>query len=180
MAILFLAFVLVPIVEIGLFIQVGGQIGLIPTLAVVVVTALLGSALARSQGLRTLARAREEMARNAVPVGAMADGVMILVAGVLLLTPGFFTDGLGFALLVPPVRAWVAGRIMKRLTVHAVGPGGARPQDPFQTGHPGTIDGTAREPGMDDIDDIDNRGGSGPMGPGAGTSGGSGWGGRTR
>lgn len=113
---LFLLFVVVPIVEIGLFIQVGGAIGLWPTLAIVVLTAMAGTVLMRAQGIMTLNRLQSAMAEGKNPTDPMAQGAMILVAGVLLLTPGFFTDALGFALLLPPVRMaiirWVSSRIV--------------------------------------------------------------------
>ena len=103
-AILFLAFVFVPIIEIGVFIQVGGWIGLWPTLAVIVLTAVIGTALLRQQGLATLTRAQQEMATGHMPVRELFDGVCLLAAGALLLTPGFVTDAVGFALFTPIVR----------------------------------------------------------------------------
>ncbi len=112
---LFLLFVAVPIIEIALFIQVGGAIGLWPTLAIVVLTAIAGTTLMRAQGLMTLNRLQTSMAEGRNPADPMAQGAMILVAGVLLLTPGFFTDAVGFALLLPPVRIalirWASSRI---------------------------------------------------------------------
>lgn len=112
---LLLIFIVVPIVEIGLFIQVGGAIGLWPTLAIVILTAIAGTALMRAQGIMTLKRLQNSLSDGTNPADPMAQGAMILVAGVLLLTPGFFTDGLGFALLLPPVRTmlirWAASRI---------------------------------------------------------------------
>lgn len=105
MAILVLAiFIGVPIVEIALFIEIGEWIGLWPTLAIVVLTAIAGTSLLRWQGLTILRRAQETAARNELPVAEVFDGMCLLVAGVLLLTPGFFTDTLGFLLFVPPFR----------------------------------------------------------------------------
>ncbi len=100
-----LAFILVPIVEIALFIEIGGWIGLWPTLAVVVLTAFAGTALLRAQGLATLQRGRETLARNELPVKELFDGMCLLFAGALLLTPGFLTDSVGLLLFVPAVRA---------------------------------------------------------------------------
>ncbi len=112
---LFLIFVAVPIIEIGLFVQVGGAIGLWPTLAIVLLTALAGTSLMRRQGMMTLNRLQNSLATGENPADPMAQGAMILVAGILLLTPGFFTDTLGFLLLLPPVRRviirWVSSRI---------------------------------------------------------------------
>ncbi len=102
---LFLALVGVPILEIALFIEVGGAIGLWPTLAIVIGTALAGTLLLRAQGREAMTRLQRSLAEGGDPGDPIAHGAMILVAGVLLLTPGFFTDGLGFALLLPPVRA---------------------------------------------------------------------------
>ncbi len=115
--VLLLALVITPIVEIGVFIEIGGLIGLWPTLAIVVITAVAGTALLRAQGLATLARARQSLARGEFPARQVFDGACLLVAGALLLTPGFVTDGIGLALFLPPVREllrrWVltSGRI---------------------------------------------------------------------
>ncbi|MEO0911663.1 MAG: FxsA family protein [Pseudomonadota bacterium] len=102
---LFLAFVAVPILEIALFIQVGGFLGLWPTLGIVVLTAIAGTLLVRVQGMTVLAELQQSLRAGADPVTPIAHGALILVAGVLLLTPGFFTDACGLSLLVPPVRA---------------------------------------------------------------------------
>jgi len=119
---LFLIFVAVPIIEIALFIQVGGAIGLWPTLAIVVLTAFAGTWLMRQQGMMTLAKLQKSLAEGGNPADPMAQGAMILVAGVLLLTPGFFTDTIGFLLLLPPVRAalikWISARIVASGSVH--------------------------------------------------------------
>jgi len=118
---LFLAFLLIPLIEIGLFIQVGGWIGLWPTLAIVVLTAVAGTLLVRSQGAQALARLRTSLETLHDPTEPLAHGAMILFSGALLLTPGFFTDALGFALLVPGVRAVVLREVKKRVKVHAAG-----------------------------------------------------------
>lgn len=102
--VLFTIFLGVPLIEIGLFIVVGREIGVLATMAAVVATALAGAFLVRRQGLATLERARGELERDHIPAGALGEGLAILVAGALLLTPGFFTDAIGFALLVPPLR----------------------------------------------------------------------------
>ncbi len=101
---LFLAFLAVPLIEIALFIQVGGAIGLWPTLGIVVLTAIIGTWLVRSQGAMAIGRLRTSFSRLDNPAEPLAHAAMILIAGALLLTPGFFTDGVGFALLMPPVR----------------------------------------------------------------------------
>jgi len=102
--ILFLIFLLVPLVEIYFLIQVGGVIGAVPTIALVVFTALLGAMLLRFQGWATLTRSRRVMAQGQLPALEMLEGVLLVFAGALLLTPGFFTDAIGFIFLVPPLR----------------------------------------------------------------------------
>lgn len=104
---LLIAFIAVPLIEIGLFIQVGGLIGMWPTLAIVLVTAIVGSWLVRSQGAREMANLKSSFSDLRDPTEPLANGAMILFSGALLLTPGFFTDIVGFALLLPPVRAAV-------------------------------------------------------------------------
>ena len=112
--ILFGIFVVIPIVEIAVFIQAGELIGLWPTIAIVILTAILGTSLMRIQGLQTLARAQQELDRGEMPIGPLFDGVCILIAGMLLLTPGFVTDSIGFLLLIPPLRRAIgAGVILK-------------------------------------------------------------------
>ena len=122
---LFLAFVGVPILEIALFIQVGGWIGLWPTIAIVVLTALAGSFLMRREGSATLGQLRQSLAHGGDPSRPLAHGALILVAGVMLLTPGFFTDALGLALMIPPLRsvliAYLSRRIGARMQVHQSG-----------------------------------------------------------
>lgn len=114
---LFLAFLLVPIIEIALFIQVGGLIGLWPTLAIVVLTAFLGTWLVRTQGRMALGQLQSSFQRLDNPAEPLAHGAMILIAGALLLTPGFFTDAVGFALLIPPIRVAVFRYISRRVNV---------------------------------------------------------------
>ena len=110
---LFVLFVTVPLIEIALFIQVGGWIGLWPTLGIVVLTAILGTWLVRQQGAHAIRRLRGTINELRDPTEPLAHGAMILFAGALLLTPGFFTDAVGFALLLPPIRG-AAFRWLKR------------------------------------------------------------------
>ncbi|PTX57876.1 UPF0716 protein FxsA [Litoreibacter ponti] len=114
---LFLLFVSIPIIEIALFIQVGGAIGLWPTLAIVIVTAFLGTVLVRAQGLSAINQIKSNLNEFRDPTESLAHGAMILASGLLLLTPGFFTDGVGFALLIPPVRLALFHWIRKRVKV---------------------------------------------------------------
>ncbi|MGY6409987.1 MAG: FxsA family protein [Alkalilacustris sp.] len=122
---LFVIFVLVPLIEIALFIQVGGWLTLWPTLAIVVATAVVGTALVRRQGLQVLGQAQKALDELGDPLAPLAHGAMILFAGALLLTPGFLTDAVGFALLVPAVRVGLLRWIIRnRVHVHVMG---ARP-----------------------------------------------------
>ncbi len=130
---LLVPFIAVPLIEIALFIQVGGVIGLWPTLVIVLLTAILGSWLVRNQGALALSQIRGSLNRLSDPTEPLAHGAMIVFSGALLLTPGFFTDAVGFALLVPGVRRWAYRRIAARLRApHA---DGARPARGAGTAH---------------------------------------------
>jgi UPF0716 protein FxsA len=104
---LFVLFLLVPIVEIYLLIKVGSLIGALPTVALVVLTAVIGSAMLRHQGIAVLREAQNTLDSGGLPARALLDGVFLVVGGVLLLTPGFFTDALGFLCLLPAGRNWL-------------------------------------------------------------------------
>jgi UPF0716 protein FxsA len=118
---LFLGFLVVPIAEIALFYLVGTSIGIWPTLGIVVVTALLGSYFVAKQGRFVWGSIKSEINRGEVPTASVVHGAMILVAGALLLTPGFLTDFVGFSLLVPGVREairqWYVKRRMSRWVI---------------------------------------------------------------
>ncbi len=122
---LLLLFIAVPLIEITLFIQIGGLIGLGWTLAIVIGTALLGSWLVRQQGALALNELRQSFNALSDPTEPLAHGAMILFSGALLLTPGFFTDALGFALMIPAVRRWVYRTMRERVTVQSFSMGGA-------------------------------------------------------
>lgn len=117
---LFAAFLIIPLIEIGLFIQIGGWLGLWSTLAIVVLTALIGTHFVRSQGLIAIEKVRNSFSRLNDPSEPLAHGAMILFAGALLLTPGFFTDAVGFALLAPPIRAAILSYLRTRISVRHV------------------------------------------------------------
>lgn len=112
---LFLLFVAVPIVEIALFIQVGGFLGLWPTLAIVIMTAMAGTFLMRTQGASEMQNLQSSLSTGRNPMDPIANGAFIIVAGVLLLTPGFFTDAVGLSLLIPPIRHAIIRLIAARL-----------------------------------------------------------------
>ena len=116
---LLLLFIAIPLIEIGLFIQVGGLIGLWPTLLIVLVTAIIGSYLVKQQGLHALNQVADSFNKLRNPAEPMAHGAMILLAGALLLTPGFFTDTIGFLLLVPGIRSWAFRELRKRVNVQS-------------------------------------------------------------
>ena len=109
-----LLFVGIPLVELYLLIEVGSEIGAIPTLFLTVFTAVLGGLLVRLQGFTTALRVREAMERGEMPAIEMLEGVVLLVAGIMLLLPGFITDAIGFLCLVPPVRRGLLLAFLRR------------------------------------------------------------------
>lgn len=109
---LFLLFLTVPLAEIYVLLKVGSILGVLPTVAAVVLTALIGAALVRAQGFSTLMRIRSSLDAGEIPAVAMLEGAFLLVAGALLLTPGFLTDSVGFAFLCPPVRRALIERFL--------------------------------------------------------------------
>jgi UPF0716 protein FxsA len=108
-----LFFVGAPLVELYLLIEVGSEIGAIPTIALSVFTALLGGTLVRMQGFAVLFRAQSQMANKEVPALELMEGAMLLLVGLALLLPGFITDAIGFLLLIPPLRRWLIVRWLK-------------------------------------------------------------------
>ncbi len=127
--VLLLIFFLVPLLEIYLLIQVGSVIGALPTVALVVLTALVGAALLRHQGLSTLRRVQETVLQGGVPALELLEGAVIVLGGALLLTPGFFTDAVGFVCLVPGLRRRLLRWALRRGLV-AVLAGPRRPPPP--------------------------------------------------
>ena len=111
---LLLLFTLVPLVELWLLIEIGRLTGVLPTVALVFATGALGAWLARSQGLATLAKVRRETAEGRMPATALVDGLLILIAGAVLLTPGLLTDVFGFFLLIPAGRSLIRKSVAER------------------------------------------------------------------
>ncbi|MEM8555387.1 MAG: FxsA family protein [Pseudomonadota bacterium] len=149
---LLIAFIAVPLIEIGLFIQVGGWLGLWPTLGIVLLTAVAGTALVRSQGMQVLGKLQGSMAGQGNPAEQIVHGAMILFSGALLLTPGFFTDAVGFALLVPAVRTAVfewGRKNVKLQSVHMQA--GMGPMNAQHAPRSDTIDGTFDEVDPDSV-----------------------------
>ena len=107
---LLLLFIVVPTIELILLLKIGSLIGILPTVAVILITGVLGAGLARIQGLSVLGQLQAEMGTGRLPAGPMVDGAIILVAAALLMTPGFLTDVFGFLCLIPATRT-----MMKRL-----------------------------------------------------------------
>jgi UPF0716 protein FxsA len=142
--ILLAAFIGVPLLEIALFIEIGGWIGLGPTLALIVLTAVIGALMLRQQGIGVLMRAQRQLAEGTLPVMEVFEGLCLVIGGALLLTPGFFTDALGALLLVPAVRRGLYRRLRSHIEAHVV-----------DISHPAP--GPTIEAEFEEIDDPDRR-----------------------
>ena len=110
---LLLFFIFIPIIELYLLIQLGARIVFAPTLGLIVLTGILGASLARQQGLSTLARIQNELKNGRPPTDELIEGAMIVVGGIVLLTPGILTDLFGFALMLPKFRKSIASSLKK-------------------------------------------------------------------
>ena len=147
---------IIPILEIAVFIIVGSRIGVLATLAGIVLTAAIGSVLLRVQGFSILSRIQREVDQGRIPGRELGDGVMILVAGVLLLTPGFVTDAIGFALFVPAIRTLLWRALAARIVVTMASGDGRKWEGGFQ--EEGVVDldpGEFKETGDDNRDSDD-------------------------
>ena len=136
---LLLLFFTVPLVEIYVLLEVGSVIGVLPTVALVVLTAVMGAGLIRAQGIATFGRVQQELARGELPAVGIIEAALLLVAGALMLTPGFVTDAIGFLILVPPLRRWAIQSFLARRVVAA----GMAPSHGSR-GQPGAIEGKFR------------------------------------
>jgi len=157
-------FIAMPIIEIAVLLRVGAAIGWIPTLGIVILTAILGTAMLRQQGLATLNKARQRMGAGEMPAQQMLEGLLLMIGGVLLLTPGFVTDVFGFACLLPWTRQWLANRIAARSVVSFGGMAGnvasghAGPGSSAGTaGNSGTYVGSGSTEGAVDSEDADSH-----------------------
>lgn len=121
---LFLLFAIVPFIELYILVKVGGEIGALPTIAMVILTGIIGAWLARTQGISVLSRIQQDLSRGVMPTDALVDGACILVAGMLLLVPGFLTDVFGVLLLLPFVRTFLRKRLGKHFATHYSASGG--------------------------------------------------------
>lgn len=139
---LLLLFIALPLVETWLLIKVGSVIGALWTILAVIATAVIGSQLVRRQGLQTLAQVQQSQARGEMPAVPILEGAALLLAGALLVTPGFISDTVGFLLLIPPLRQLAARRILARAIV--VTPAGHPPPRPQQSNSQNIIEGEYR------------------------------------
>lgn len=112
---LLLLFTVVPLVELAILIKIGQHIGLFNTILIVIITGIIGASLAKYQGTRVVFRIKEEIAQGILPAGTLFDGLLIFIAGLLLITPGILTDCLGFSLLIPPFRTLIKHYIRKKV-----------------------------------------------------------------
>ena len=116
---LFLLFIAVPIVEIALFIKIGGLLGLWPTISIIILTAVIGTVLVKQQGLAVIQQIRDKVFSFNDPTESIAHGALILIAGVLLLTPGFFTDFIGLLFMIPKFRTFIYFWIRTKLELRS-------------------------------------------------------------
>ncbi len=168
-ALLAFLFIAVPILELAVIVQVAGSIGVGWTLVALFGISVIGAWLVRHQGLSVLQRVRRQLARGEMPTTELVDGLLILVGGTLMLTPGFITDAVGLVLLLPPgralIRPWLSRGFKSRIEVHRAGPGGGFMAGGFADGD--FID--LVDVDMDTDTDADTDGTDGPddmLGPG--------------
>ncbi|MBT5578307.1 MAG: FxsA family protein [Porticoccaceae bacterium] len=154
MRFLFLLFIVMPVLEMWLLITVGTKIGALYTIGLVLLTAVVGAKLLREQGLDTLWRGRSKLQEGQLPAQEIAEGMIIAISGALLLTPGFFTDAVGFAGLIPPVRAYMVQQILSKMVVTNFRQDQYRSSQRYDSGSGDVIDGESWDNG-DGIDKFD-------------------------
>lgn len=147
-------FIGVPLIEIYLFIQVGGLIGALPTVLLVILTAVIGVSLLRAQGFHTMAKFQQEVTTGQLPANTMLEGVALIFGGALLLTPGFMTDAIGFLCLIPFTRQTLIAWAIKNMNVTSsfsagMGPGFNQHQQPPKPHDPNVIEGEYKETDRD-------------------------------
>ena len=123
---LFLAFTIIPIIEIYLLIEIGSMFGALTAVSLVIITGFLGAFLARMQGLQTLYRIQESLREGRMPSGELLDALLIVIAGLVLLTPGFLTDSVGFLLLIPATRNSIKNWLRRQIELRYMS---NRPED---------------------------------------------------
>jgi UPF0716 protein FxsA len=154
---LLILFIIVPIAELAVIIQVGEQIGVLWTIAILIADSVLGSLLMRSQGRATWRRFNVALQAGRPPAREVFDGVLVIFGGALLLTPGFLTDIVGIVLLLPPTRAVVRRILVRRYADRMIasamrrGPAGFGPPPGRAGGHPPDVDGTAVDVDADSL-----------------------------
>lgn len=141
-AILALAFFVVPIVELAVILQIGSAFGVLNTIGLLILSGVVGGWLMKREGIGVARRVQQALAEGRVPGSELIDAFLILFGGALMLTPGFVTDGVGMLLLLPPVRIVVRGVVRRRFSARVLGgpPGPSGPSDPSGRGDPGVID----------------------------------------
>jgi UPF0716 protein FxsA len=149
--VLVVLFLAVPLAELWVIVAVADGLGLVPTLALLLVVSVVGAWMVRVQGFGALGRIQAVLARGEMPTGELVDGALIILAGALLLTPGFLTDTVGLLLLIPPTRAVARGFLVRRFRSR-IRVGGFGPPRSERTRPPGSspgpvVDAEAREPG---------------------------------
>ena len=107
---IFLVFIIIPIIEISIFITIGTNIGILNTIAIILITALVGIFLVRRQGIKLLFDAQKNLSQGIMPTEEIKGGIFLLISGLLLITPGFFTDCIGFAMFLKPVQNFVSSK----------------------------------------------------------------------
>ena len=107
---IFLVFIIIPLIEIAIFISIGSEIGVLNTIAIILITALVGIFLVRRQGINLLFSAQRNMSQGIMPTEEIKGGIFLLISGLLLITPGFFTDCIGFAMFLKPVQNFVTSK----------------------------------------------------------------------
>ena len=122
MPLVFAFFIVMPILELMLLIKVGSYIGVLPTITIVFVTAILGVSLLRREGISTIGKAQQRLEAGEIPATELVEGALLVVSGAFLLTPGFITDSFGFACLVPPLRQRIARYLTERMSLRVIDP----------------------------------------------------------
>jgi len=148
-----------PIIEIFVLIQVGSAIGPLATIGIVIFTAILGTWMLRSQGLSTLNKARNRLSGGEIPAFQLMEGLALAVGGALLLTPGFVTDAIGFACLLPPTRHLLVSAVSKRVSIAGMAAGAAGAGSQAKPGSPfgKSSDSARRRPGTGQGDVIEGE-----------------------
>jgi len=130
LGVLFLVFVVLPIVELAVIIKVGAAIGVLNTIGLLLLMGALGSWLVKHEGLSVLRRVQLAMSEGRVPAAELLDGLLILIGGALMIAPGFLTDIVGLSLMLPPVRAVVRRMLRGRIETRVTSPGSSGPRRP--------------------------------------------------